>query len=277
MDAPEGFPPGHFYSPIANLGEVWSRQEHIFQVPLSLSGIDLNEKTQCEIIAALSAHFPNINLPAGKCRGLRFYYNNPNYGHGEGLIYASFLRDLRPNHVIEIGSGFSTLLLLDVLEQIHATATTCICIEPYPDLLLSLLSAPDRERVEIRACAAQEASLDWFARLERGDILFVDSTHVSKVGSDVNRILFEILPRLRPGVIVHFHDIYYPFEYPKEWIFQGRNWNEAYIMRAFLQYNERYKIVCFNSYLGQFHPELFRETKPLFLDNPGSSLWLLSC
>jgi predicted O-methyltransferase YrrM len=273
-DAPEGFPAGHFYSPIARLTDVVRREQKIFEVPASLAGIDLNDKGQVSTITALARHFPAIHLSEQKQPGARFYYDNPNYGHGEALIYSSFLRELRPQRIVEIGSGFSTLLMLDTLEQIAATETQCICIEPYPELLLSLLGPSDIGRIEIHACEAQDASLQWFDGLDESDILFIDSTHVSKVGSDVHRLLFEVLPRLRAGVFVHFHDIFYPFEYPREWIFQGRNWNECYILRAFLQYNRDFSIVCFNSYLGKFHSELFCESKPLFLGNPGSSLWL---
>jgi predicted O-methyltransferase YrrM len=185
------------------------------------------------------------------------------------------LRQLRPERVIEIGYGYSTLLLPDTLDQMAPTDTTCVCIEPYPDLLHSLLTPEDHSRVEIHACEAQGADLAWFDALPENDILFIDSTHVSKTGSDVNYELFEILPLLNAGgVYIHFHDIYFPFEYPKEWVYQGRNWNEAYLVRAFLQYNNEFKIACFNSYLGQMHPELFAETDPMFLKHHGSSLWI---
>jgi hypothetical protein len=273
-DAPAGWPAGHFYSPIASLADVRRREGRIFNVPTSLAGIDLNDEGQCRTVAAIAAHFSVIVLPEKTRPGIRFYYDNPNIGHGEALIYSALLRQVRPKRVIEIGSGFSTLLLLDTLDQLRDNATSCTCIEPYPDLLHSLISSRDSARIEIRACAAQDADLAWFEGLQSGDILFVDSTHVSKVGSDVNHILFEILPRLNSGVYVHFHDVYYPFEYPKKWVFEGRNWNEAYLLRGFLQFNSGFTIQCFNSYLGHFHPELFRDTVPLFLENPGSSLWL---
>jgi hypothetical protein len=112
-----------------------------------------------------------------------------------------------------------------------------------------------------------------FQQLEAGDILFIDSTHVTKAGSDVNQIMFDILPVLRPGVLIHFHDICYPFEYPKEWILTGRYWNEAYLLRAFLQYNSSFEIVFFNSYMGQLHSDQF-SAAPLFLWNPGTSIWI---
>ena len=105
-------------------------------------------------------------------------------------------------------------------------------------------------------------------------ILFIDSTHVSKIGSDVNSLLFDILPKLNRGVYVHFHDVFYPFEYPQEWVYQGLAWNEAYILRAFLQHNDAFKIVFFNTYLELFYREKFENSMPLCLKNPGGSIWL---
>jgi len=119
----------------------------------------------------------------------------------------------------------------------------------------------------------QSVPLDTFKKLQAGDILFVDSTHVSKTGSDVNHILFEILPVLNPGVIIHFHDIFYPFEYPKEWVLRGYNWNEDYILRAFLMYNNAYEIKLFPDYLHRHHKEVFAEL-PLTYKNTGGSFWL---
>jgi len=113
-----------------------------------------------------------------------------------------------------------------------------------------------------------------FAGLSSGDVLFVDSSHVSKVGSDVNHIFFHILPMLNPGVRVHFHDIFYPFEYPEEWIFAGRSWTEAYILRAFLQYNGSFEVELFPNYLMRFHEEFFKKAMPLCRKDPGGSIWL---
>ena len=268
------FPPGHFYSPIPSVKEVRRQESRIFGRPASIPGVDLNEPGQRQIIAALAQYFPHIELSEKKRAGARFFYENPNYGRGEAIIYAGMLHYVRPRRVIEVGSGYTTLLLLDTLDQMNSRETTITCIEPVPDLLRSLLSADDAQRVKIHDCVAQDSELTWFEALQSGDILFVDSTHVGKVGSDVNFILFEVLPRLKSGVRIHFHDIYYPFEYPKPWVFGGRNWNEAYLVRAFLQYNNAFVIECFNSYLGQCHPELFRDTDPKFLSNHGSSLWL---
>ena len=120
----------------------------------------------------------------------------------------------------------------------------------------------------------QDVDVGRFAALEANDILFIDSTHVSRIDSDVNRIFFEILPRLAAGVLVHLHDVFYPFEYPREWVYEGRAWNENYVLRAFLQYNRAWEIRFFNNYLARRHPEAFFGALPLARENPGGSIWL---
>ncbi len=107
-----------------------------------------------------------------------------------------------------------------------------------------------------------------------GDVVFIDSSHVVKIGSDVAYILFHILPELQPGVIVHFHDILWPFEYPEDWLCEGRAWNEAYVLRAFLQFNEAFDILYFNSYIWHHHAERLQQKMPLCMKNPGGSIWL---
>lgn len=113
-----------------------------------------------------------------------------------------------------------------------------------------------------------------FAALEANDILFIDSTHVAKINSDVNAAFFDILPQLAPGVCVHFHDIFYPFEYPRAWVYEGRNWNEAYLLRAFLLFNTAFAVRWFTTFLTMFHRERFAADMPAVLLNPGGSIWL---
>jgi hypothetical protein len=113
-----------------------------------------------------------------------------------------------------------------------------------------------------------------FAALGPGDILFIDSTHVCKPGSDVEFLFSRVLPALAAGVYVHVHDIFYPFEYPKEWVEEGRAWNEAYLLAAFLQYNRAFRVEFWGQYLQHFHRERFAADLPLYLRDPGGSIWL---
>ena len=102
----------------------------------------------------------------------------------------------------------------------------------------------------------------------------MDSSHVSKLGSDVNKIFFQILPMLEGGVFVHFHDIFWPFEYPKDWVRDGFAWNEAYLLRAFLQYNESFEVVLFSSFLHTAYRSWIEEHMPRYWEHPGANLWI---
>jgi len=114
-----------------------------------------------------------------------------------------------------------------------------------------------------------------YDELEAGDILFIDSTHVLRTGSDVVFELFEILPRLAKGVIVHFHDMFWPFEYPRSWaVEENRSWNELYAVRAFLINNDAWRVLFFNDYMRLFERDLIQRTYPNFLKNSGGALWL---
>ena len=268
-------PPGHFYSPIALLDEVKAREEKLFgNFSKPISAVDLNETGQLELLKEFTTYYKELPFPKHKTAGLRYYFENPNYSYSDAIIYFCMLRHAKPKRLIEIGSGFSSCVALDTNERFFAGKIDVTFIEPYPELLLSLLQDEDRARTRILPNQLQTVDIGEFERLDAGDVLFVDSTHVSKIGSDVNYILFEILPCLKPGVFVHFHDIFFPFEYPKEWIYEGRAWNECYLLRAFLQYNRQFKIMFFNTYMERRFCEEFQKHMPLCLQNRGGSIWL---
>ena len=164
--------------------------------------------------------------------------------------------------------------MLDTIDRHLDGQVACTLIEPYPERLRSLLRPDDLGRVTILEQRAQDVGLEPFLALEQDDILFIDSSHAVKIGSDVNHLLGEVLPRLRVGVYVHVHDIFYPFEYPKSWALEGRAWNEAYALKAFLAFNDSFEIVIFNTFLETFHRDLFERDMPLCLLNEGGSIWL---
>lgn len=199
---------------------------------------------------------------------------NDYYSYGEGIILFCMIRHIQPKRIIEVGSGFSSAVILDTNELFFNYAISCTFIEPHPERLVSLIKKGDKNRIKIIQKKLQDVDINIFSDLSAGDILFIDSTHVSKVGSDVNCIFFKILPYINSGVYVHFHDIYYPLEYPKEWIYEGRAWNEAYLLRAFLQYNDSFKIQFFNSFLAHLYRDKLIQDMPLFMKNPGSSIWI---
>lgn len=268
-----GWPPGHFYSTIPDLTEVWQREAAIFPPPSAeLPGIQLRIDQQLQLLAKLGKLQAGVTFPAQKQPGVRYYHDNPNFMLGEAVVLYSMMRFLEPKRIIEIGSGFSSCLILDINESLFQGSITCSFIEPNPELLLQLIESGDQ--FTLRQQPVQDVDLELFSQLAGGDILLVDTSHVSRIGSDVNHIVFEILPRLQEGVWVHFHDVMYNFDYPKDWVYQGRIWNEAYLLRAFLQYNHAFSIEFFSSYLGEFHREALVNALPLCDSNAGTSLWL---
>lgn len=270
-----GWPPGHFYSPIPSLDEVAAREARLFGAPpAALPAIDLNLAGQRRRLGRIADVYTDQPFEDAPRAGFRYGFDNPNYSYGEAIVLYAMLRDLRPKRLIEVGSGHSSCAILDINQHVLDGAMTCVFVEPYPDLLTSLIRPDDAECVRILASAVQDMDTSEFEALEANDVLFIDSSHVSKVGSDVNHLIFEIFPRLKPGVVIHIHDIFYPFEYPSAWIYEGRYWNECYMLRSFLQYNSNFRIEFFNDYWAKCHFDEFVRDMPLIAQSPGTSLWM---
>lgn len=268
-------PPGHFYSPIPSLAEVRRDESRIFGTrPRTIPGVEMNEKAQLRLLEEFVDLYESMPFTASKSEGFRYCFDNPAYSYSDAIHLHCMLRHLKPKRVVEVGSGYSSCVTLDTCQHFIDTPVATTFIEPYPELLTSLILDSDRQTIKIIPERLQDVDLDVFKALEQNDVLFIDSTHVGKVNSDVNRIFFEILPALSPGVHIHFHDVFYPFEYPKEWIYQGRSWNELYMLRAFLQYNSEFDIVLMNTFMQLFHRSFFEEKMPLCLKNSGGSIWL---
>ena len=140
----------------------------------------------------------------------------------------------------------------------------------------TVLQPDDFQSNTILTSKLEEVPLAQFSQLKQNDILFIDSSHVSKMGSDVNYLIHQILPRLNKGVFIHIHDIPYPFQYPKKWIEEGRGWNEVYILRAFLQFNDAFAIRLFGSYLEKMHRPFLEKSIPKIVSR-GASIWLEKC
>jgi len=274
MDTKAPFvPAGHFYSPMPSAEDI-ARNARLDTITRAIPGIDLRESDQLVLLQSMIGLYREQPFSAQPQPGFRYCFENPAYSYSDAIFLYCMLRHLRPRRVIEIGSGYSSCVMLDTSERFLRPQPSLAFIEPYPQLLASLLRPSESEQLTILPVRLQDVELDRFQALEANDILFVDSTHVSKVGSDVNRLIFEILPALQPGVHVHFHDIFYPFEYPQAWLEEGRAWNEVYILRAFLQYNSAFRVVLMNTFMEHFHAEFFEKHMPLCLKNPGGSLWI---
>ena len=265
--------PGHFYSPIPSLARIQQREDLIFApAPSELIGLDLNPEGQVMLVNALKAYYSEHPYAEAPRPGVRYFYPNEMFSMGDALALYCMLRHFKPKRVIEVGSGFSSAVILDTNELFFDDQIVCTFIEPYPDRLLGLLRPDEPADVTLYQQEVQDVPLEIYGELEENDVLFIDSSHVSKIDSDVNHLIFNVLPLLRPGTLIHFHDIFHPFEYPKAWIYEGRAWNEGYLLRAFLTNNPHYRVRLFNSYLHQFYREEVVADMPAWTF--GGSLWL---
>jgi hypothetical protein len=270
--------PGLFYSPLPAIADVRAQSERIFSAgEPHLPGIDLSVSSQLQHLHAFATYralFPYRNEPnrSEAADGLRYYLHNNYFGYADSFILFAMLNMYRPRRIIEVGSGFSSAVMLDTNEYFLDRSVSLTFIEPYPARLQSLLRNEDNERASILVQPVQQVPLERFSELQEDDILFIDSSHVGKIGSDVNWLFAEVLPRLNAGVIVHFHDIFYPFEYPERWVYEGRAWNEAYMLRTFLQHNDAYSILYWNSYLTLHRASDLERKLPEC--KGGGSIWL---
>lgn len=275
MANPQAVLPGHYYSPLPNLTEIQQDENRIFHsYNKEILGIDLNEAEQIRLLEEFIAYYKKQPFSAEKKHGLRYYFENSMYLYSDAIFLFCMMLHTKPKNVVEVGSGFSSCLMLDTNDLFLNRSVQFTFIEPFPERLLSALKPDETKQVNLVKKRVQDIPLKLFTDLSAGDILFIDSSHVAKTGSDINYIIFEILPRLRSGVYIHFHDIYYPFEYPKSLVYAGYTFNEAYVLRAFLTFNIEFKIVLFNTFLEEFHQGFFEENMPLCLLNRGASLWI---
>jgi predicted O-methyltransferase YrrM len=268
--------PGHYYSPIPDIFYIQKNKAKLFNREIkSCPGINLAADSQIKLVKTLSQYAENIPFPHTQQEGFRYFYDNEYFGSGSADILYALMQFFKPKRIIEAGSGFSSAAMLDINDLLFDGNIEFTFIEPYPEeRLLSLLTEKDKSRHKICPDIAQNISAEFFSALDENDIFFIDSSHVAKTGSDVVYLLTEILPILRKGVIIHIHDIFWPFEYPEEWVLTGRAWSEAYLVKAFLQFNEKFEILLFNSYLAIHHKDLMSRLFPHFLDDCKSSLWI---
>jgi hypothetical protein len=271
-------PPGHFYSPLVD-----PTNRHVRRIlndfPSSNlapeSALQINDSAILDTFARIVRFSGQMPFQAEPIAGLRFHLRNPAFSFGDASAYFGILMDRRPRRVIEIGSGYSSCLLMDTNELFFGGSIHITMIEPYPEVLESLIQKSDPYWENLLVSDLQDVPTEKFQELQANDILFIDSSHIGKMGSDVNDYLFRILPILNSGVLIHIHDIPYPFEYQSQWIDkENRSWNEAYLLRAFLQYNHAFEIIYFSHYMVRRHEDLILEQLPEIMRNGGASIWL---
>ncbi|MBX9693637.1 MAG: class I SAM-dependent methyltransferase [Cyanobacteria bacterium] len=247
--------PNHFYQPIPDTREL---RDDLWERRSELVGIDMRESAQIamldQFVSSFKKDYDSIPLQKGDVQ--QYYVNNNTLASVDGEILYCMIRQFKPRRILEIGSGYSTLLSAETSlknKELHGTETELTAIEPYPNKWLKA-GFPGLSRLVEKK--VQDVDLSEFTSLEDNDILFIDSSHVLKLGSDVQYEYLEILPRLRKGVLVHIHDIFLPSEYPREWIFKHlRFWNEQYLLQAFLTHNSAFEVVWGGSFMHLKHSD----------------------
>ena len=268
------FPAGHYYSPIPARDEVLTYIESRRTENIELPDVELKKESQFRLLNDYVQFYEELPFPEKQKPEYRYYYDNDWYSYSDAIFLYSFLRKHTPKRIIEIGSGFSSAVMLDTVGEFFSYHPEITFIEPHPDRLKSLLRSDDEDYVTIIDKKVQEVPVELFLSLEAGDFLFIDSSHVVKCGSDLQLLMFGILPLLPSGIFVHFHDVFYPFDYPSEWLKEGRYWNENYFLRAFLSYNSEWSVYFFNTYAAFEFDGFIQDKMPLCVRNPGGSLYI---
>lgn len=252
--------PNHFHGPVPDTSQL---DERIWLSKSELSGINMNEEKQLQLLGEFKAEFKNeydafpIEKPAASNR---FYLTNGMFESVDAEVLYCMIRRFKPKRIIEIGSGYSTLLAAEaILKNQHENNIGCElqAIEPYPN---ETLTAGFAGLSKLITKKVEDVGFWEFKQLSENDILFIDSSHVLKIGSDVKYEYLEILPSLNKGVVVCVHDIFLPAEYHKEWVLKRHFfWNEQYLLQGFLAFNESFEVLFANSFLHLNYPEKLKE------------------
>lgn len=248
--------PVTFDQPIPHTGRI---DEDVWKTLSDIPGVRMNANLQCELLSRFAELYkpeyealPRHSTPVKS----DFYLENGAFESVDGEMLYCMIRALKPQRIFEIGSGNTTYLSAYAVrrnQEIDGVSCELVAFEPNPNETLRA-GFPGLTRLE--EIKAQQIPLMTFGRLGAGDILFIDSSHVLKVASDVQYLVLEVFPRLRSGVHIHVHDIFLPSEYPRAWVMdKHRFWNEQYFLQAFLAFNDSFDIVWAGSYMHLKHSD----------------------
>lgn len=255
-----------YNSPIPDMADL---SPSYWEQVSTLPGVDLNESAALELLETVfSKYVPEFRLqfphltPTPGADPAAFFLLNGVYMAGDAHVLYSLIRHRKPQRIIEIGSGRSTLVMAAAClknQEESGTKPRLTAIEPYP--------APFLERGfpgldELLKKKVQDVGFEIFESLRAGDILFIDSSHVLRAGNDVEFEYLELLPRLPSGVLVHIHDISLPKRYPKVYFDQRIYWNEQYLLQAFLAFNTRFRVLWPGTHMYMKYPEKVLEVFP---------------
>lgn len=255
--------PVHFYSPVPDIQDLEKRK--IWEKKSNLIGIDFNLKNQLELLKILGQKY------AKECRWplhptknpADFYIDNSGFSFGCAAILYSMIREFKPKKIFEIGSGESSKIIAQA-KNTNKNNCSYMIIDPYPGKYILDKEVRYNKLIKKRVELTDPRIFD---ELGKNDILFIDSSHTSKIGSDVNFLYLDVLPRLKPGVIIHIHDISLPYEYSKVYATQEsfrQFWNEQYLLQSFLIYNQYFKILLAMNYLMTDRLKEFKKAFPFY-------------
>lgn len=252
--------PVHYYQPIPDTRTL---HEDLWRRGSTLTGLDVQEQAQLQLLRSFREQYVSEYdaFPLEPtATPHEFYYNNNYFRCVDPEILYCIIRRFRPRRIIEIGSGLTTYLSAQAIRrnrEQYGDSCALTAIEPFANETLRA-GFPGLDR--LRAVAVQEVPLAFFEELGENDVLFIDSSHVLRIGSDVQYEVLEIVPRLKKGVLVHFHDIFFPREYPQEWVLRRhRFWTEQYLVQAFLAFNDSFRIVWAGTFMHLNHPKELAE------------------
>jgi predicted O-methyltransferase YrrM len=265
----------NYYSPIPDLellpADIWERRS-------TLGGVELGvDRAMTLVETELAPFVAELDVPAeGPAPPGEFFLRNQNYESVDAELLYAIVRARKPRRVLELGSGYTTLLIGDACRRNaeDGTATEHVAYDPYPRAQILGEAPPPPTRLE--SVSATEVPLDMFRELQAGDLLFVDTTHTVKLGSDVNYIVLDVLPVLASGVIVHFHDVFLPWEYPRAWFETMQYyWAEQYLLQAFLAFNDTFEVLLPAQALAREQADRLGAVVPSFTPEvrPGA-IWL---
>ncbi len=262
--------PVHFYEPIPELRTL---NEKLWSQPQRLSGIEMNPAMQSyflrDVFPVFRKEYEQIPI-ANPEQNNSFYLANGRFEGLDPLLAYCLVRHFRPSQIVEVGSGYSTLILAQAARVNGETELHCI--EPFP---VDFLTTGVPGLTSLLVSKVEEVDPSFFSRLTTGDVLFIDTSHVVRIGGDVNYLFLEVLPRLNPGVIVHVHDIFFPYEYPQDWVMERRRfWTEQYLLQAFLAFNSEFEVLVSSGYLKATYPEEVAEVFPAAAPWTGGSFWM---
>jgi hypothetical protein len=267
--------PVHYYSPIPDFRDLKDRSE-LWCRPRECPGIDFRADQQRILMLDTFSRYSATECDFSKIGAETSYHtSNIYFGYVSAVVMHSLVREYKPRRVLEVGVGNSSLVIGEALIRNRSAGYDCefVGIDPYPPAFLRRVNFPIniiREKIE-------DVDLELFAKLRANDILSIDSSHTVRTGGDVNFLYLEVLPRLVPGVFIHVHDIFLPYEYPKEWLMRRVFWNEQYLLHALLIDTRGFEVVWAQRLMEERFPEEYQGAFKRISeeDNHGSySFWL---